>query len=83
MIIEYLKTPPSRERLKELIAAMGIPTRALLREKGTPYKELSLDNSKWTNDDLLDFMMASHSHQPSDRDYIEGRAIVPAFRTRD
>jgi arsenate reductase (glutaredoxin) len=58
VIIEYLKTPPSGEKLKELIAAMGIPLRALLREKGTPYKELGLDNPKWTDDELLDFMMA-------------------------
>jgi arsenate reductase (glutaredoxin) len=57
-IIEYLKTPPSREKLKDLIAAMGIPVRALLREKGTPYKELGLDDPKWTDDELLDFMMA-------------------------
>lgn len=57
-VIEYLKTPPSRERLKELIAAMRIPVRALLREKGTPYKELGLDDSKWTDDQLLDFMIA-------------------------
>jgi arsenate reductase (glutaredoxin) len=56
-VIEYLKTPPTREKLVELIAAMGIPVRALLREKGTPYKELGLDDSKWTDDDLLDFMM--------------------------
>jgi len=56
-IIEYLKTPPSREKLKELIAAMGIPVRALLREKGTPYKEIGLDDSKWSDDELLDFMM--------------------------
>ncbi|MGC5271643.1 ArsC/Spx/MgsR family protein, partial [Salmonella enterica] len=42
VIIEYLKTPPSRETLKRLIAAMGISARALLREKGTPYKELGL-----------------------------------------
>ncbi len=42
VIIEYLKNPPTRERLKELIAAMGIPVRALLREKGTPYAELAL-----------------------------------------
>ena len=41
-VIEYLKTPPSRERLKELISAMGISARALLREKGTPYRELGL-----------------------------------------
>jgi arsenate reductase len=58
VIIEYLKTPPSRDKLKELIAAMKIPVRALLREKGTPYKEPGLDNAKWTDDELLDFMMA-------------------------
>ncbi len=57
-VIEYLKTPPSRERLKELIAAMGIPVRALLREKGTPYAELGLGDPKWSDDELLDFMMA-------------------------
>ncbi|WFU54776.1 arsenate reductase (glutaredoxin) [Bradyrhizobium pachyrhizi] len=56
-VIEYLKTPPSREKLVELIAAMGIPVRALLREKGTPYKELELDDPKWTDDALLDFMI--------------------------
>jgi arsenate reductase len=57
-VIEYLKTPPSREQLAELIAAMGIPVRALLREKGTPYVELGLDDAKWSDDELLDFMMA-------------------------
>jgi arsenate reductase len=57
-VIEYLKNPPSRERLKELIAAMGIPTRALLREKGTPYNELGLADPKWTDDQLIDFMLA-------------------------
>jgi arsenate reductase len=55
-VIEYLKTPPSREKLVELIAAMGTSVRALLREKGTPYKELGLDDPKWTDDELLDFM---------------------------
>jgi arsenate reductase len=58
IVIEYLKTPPTRERLKELIAAMAIPVRALLREKGTPYAELGLDDPKWSDDQLLDFMMA-------------------------
>ena len=58
VIVEYLKTPPSRETLKDLIAAMGIPVRALLRQKGTPYKELGLDDPKWTEDELLDVMMA-------------------------
>jgi arsenate reductase len=57
-VIEYLKTPPTRERLEELIAAMGIPVRALLREKGTPYAELGLGDAKWSDDELLDFMMA-------------------------
>jgi arsenate reductase len=58
VIVEYLKTPPTRERLEELIAAMGIPVRALLREKGTPYVELGLGSPKWSDDELLDFMMA-------------------------
>jgi len=57
-VVEYLKTPPLRERLQELIGAMGISVRALLREKGTPYKELGLGDPKWTDDELLDFMMA-------------------------
>ncbi|MGQ2906142.1 MAG: arsenate reductase (glutaredoxin) [Neoaquamicrobium sediminum] len=57
-VIEYLKTPPSRERLLELIAAMGIAPRDLLREKGTPYAELGLGDPKWTDDELIDFMMA-------------------------
>src|SRR5882757_3224308 len=57
-VIEYLKTPPSRIRLVELIAAMGIPVRALLREKGTPYAELGLADPKWSDDELIDFMLA-------------------------
>jgi arsenate reductase len=57
-IIEYLKNPPSRARLIELIAAMGIPVRALLREKGTPYAELGLADPKWSGDQLIDFMLA-------------------------
>jgi arsenate reductase len=58
VIIEYLKDPPTRERLKELVKAMGVPVRAVLREKGTPYAELGLANPKWPDDQLLDFMMA-------------------------
>jgi arsenate reductase (glutaredoxin) len=58
VVIEYLKAPPTRDRLKELIAAMEIPVRALLREKGTPYADLGLGDPKWTDDQLLDFMMA-------------------------
>jgi arsenate reductase len=58
-VIEYLKTPPSREKLVELIAAMGITPRQLLREKGTPYAELGLGDPKWTDDELIDFMLAN------------------------
>ena len=58
VVVEYLKTPPSRARLKELAAAMGVPVRALLREKGTPYAELGLGDPKWSDDQLLDFMIA-------------------------
>ena len=57
-VIEYLKNPPSRARLVELIAAMGIPVRALLREKGTPYTELGLADPRWSDDELIDFMLA-------------------------
>ena len=57
-VIEYLKTPPSRQQLAKLIRAMGIGPRALLREKGTPYKELGLDEDKWSDDELIDFMIA-------------------------
>ena len=57
-VVEYLKTPPSRERLKELIAAMGIPARALLREKETLYRDLDLSNPKLSDDELIDFMIA-------------------------
>lgn len=57
-VIEYLKTPPTRQRLVELIAAMGISPRALLREKGTPYAELGLADPKWSDDELVDVMMA-------------------------
>lgn len=57
IIIEYLRTPPSRGRLVELIKAMGIPVRALLREKGTPFHELRLDDPKWTDGELIDLML--------------------------
>ena len=57
-VIEYLKNPPSRERLIELAKAMGIPVRALLREKGTPYAELGLADPKWTDEQLIDLMLA-------------------------
>ena len=57
-VIEYLKTPPSRARLVELIAAMGMTPRDVLREKGTPYAALGLGDLKWTDDALVDCMMA-------------------------
>src|SRR3954463_4266756 len=56
-VIEYLKNPPTRERLRELAAAMNIPVRGLLREKGTPYVELGLADPKWTDDELIGFML--------------------------
>jgi arsenate reductase len=57
-VIEYLKHPPSRARLQELARKMELPLRALLREKGTPYVQLGLGDPKWSDDELLDFMMA-------------------------
>jgi arsenate reductase len=57
-IIEYLKTPPSRDELKGLIARMQMPVRAVLRQKGTPYDALGLADPKLTDDQLLDAMMA-------------------------
>lgn len=57
-VVEYLKTPPSRALLASLIARMGVPVRAVLREKGTPYAELGLDDPSLTDDRLLDAMMA-------------------------
>ncbi len=57
-VIEYVKTPPSRVLLVQLIARMGMTPRALLREKGTPYAELGLGNEALTDDQLLDAMIA-------------------------
>ena len=57
-VIEYLNKPPSREKLRELIAAMDMTPRELLREKGTPYAELGLDETSLTDDALLDAMIA-------------------------
>jgi arsenate reductase (glutaredoxin) len=57
-IVEYLKTTPSRETLSALLAAMQMEPRDLLRRKGTPYDELGLDDSRWTNDELIGFMLA-------------------------
>lgn len=56
-VIEYLKTPPDRGTLKNLIAASGMTTRDVLRQKGTPYDALGLGDPKWTDDQLVDFML--------------------------
>lgn len=56
-VVLYLETPPSKEQLKKLIADMGIPVRDVLRQKGTPYEELDLGSPKWSDEELLDFMM--------------------------
>jgi arsenate reductase (glutaredoxin) len=58
VVIEYLKHPPDRARLVELINAMAIPVRALLREKDTPFAVLGLGDPKWSDDQLIDFMLA-------------------------
>lgn len=57
VVIEYLKNPPSKDRLVALLKAMNMPARALLREKGTPYAELGLSDAKWTEDELVDVML--------------------------
>ncbi|MGY4622501.1 arsenate reductase (glutaredoxin) [Bradyrhizobium sp. USDA 4486] len=57
-VIEYLKTPPSRALLQQLIARMGISVREAVREKATPYAELGLGNMALTDEQLLDAMMA-------------------------
>ena len=57
-IIEYLKCPPTRAMLVQLIARAGLTARALLREKGTPFRELGLDNPALGDGELLDAMMA-------------------------
>lgn len=56
-VVEYLKTPPDRATLKGLIAATGMATRELMRRKGTPFEQLGLDDPKWTDEQLVDFML--------------------------
>lgn len=56
-VIEYLKTPPTAARLRELVDAMGTGVRGLLRQKGTPYDELGLDDAKWSDAQLIDFIV--------------------------
>lgn len=57
-VIEYLKTPPTRERLVELLAAMNIAPRELLRKKGTPFEALELDNPALSDEALIEAMIA-------------------------
>ncbi|GIU06100.1 arsenate reductase (glutaredoxin) [Shewanella morhuae] len=57
-IIHYLQTPPSRPELLTLIAAMGITTRALLRANVAPFEELGLANDRFSDDELVNFMLA-------------------------
>lgn len=57
-VIEYLKTPPTREKLVELLTRMAIPVRELLRRKGTPYDELGLDDAALSDDALVDAIVA-------------------------
>jgi arsenate reductase (glutaredoxin) len=57
-IVHYLENPPGRAELVALIGAMGTSVRDVLRRKGTPYDELDLDNPKWSDDTLIDFMLA-------------------------
>ena len=56
-VVEYLKTPPSREELMELLRRMDIPLRAALRRKGTPYDKLGLDDPRWDDGRLLELML--------------------------
>jgi arsenate reductase len=57
-VIEYLKTPPDRATLQGLLQRMGTTPRALLHEKGTPYAELKLGDPRWSDDELVDQMLA-------------------------
>jgi len=58
-VIEYLKTPPSKEDLAKMIADAGLSVRAAIREKGTPYEELGLADPALSDDQLLDAMIAT------------------------
>lgn len=74
-VIEYLKTPPDRGTLAALLAAMGLPARGLLRRKEAVYQELGLDDPAWTEEQLIDFMLAHPV-------LIERPVVVTALGTR-
>lgn len=57
-VVEYLKTPPDREKLLALVAQLGVPVRAVLRKKGTPFDELGLANPDLSDDALIDAIVA-------------------------
>lgn len=56
-VIEYLKTPPARAELERMIGKIGRGVRGVMRRRGTPYDELGLDDPKWTDAQLIDFML--------------------------
>ena len=56
-VIEYLKTPPTKAQLHHLLTLMGVGARELLRQKGTPYDALGLGDPKWSDDELIDFVV--------------------------
>ena len=56
-VIQYLKTPPNKSQLERILKALGVGARELLRQKGTPYEELGLGDAKWSDDELIDFML--------------------------
>lgn len=56
-VIDYQKTPPGRKKLVEIIAATGLGVREILRQRGTPYDDLDLGNEKWSDDELIDFIV--------------------------
>ena len=56
-VIEYLVTPPGKQKLIDLIQAMRVPVRTILRQKGTPYDELGLGEDRFTDEELIDFMV--------------------------
>jgi arsenate reductase len=57
VIVEYLKTPPTKERLMQLIATSGLPVREIMRQKEAVYTELQLQDAKWSDEQLIDFML--------------------------
>ena len=79
-VVEYLKTPPTTQELRQMVAEMGITVRELLREKGTPYAELGLADPKWTDDQLLEFIQPhpSRMNRPIVRSPLGTKLCRPA-----